>query len=358
MQGGVFEELVQHLARLSVALQFNDDRDAVAVRRIAQVGDVVDDALGHQFGHTLDEHGLVDLVGQLGDVDLHPVGMARVWLDIGHAAHDHTAAAGGVGVANALVTDDDAAGGEVGAFDELHQFVEGHIVDIILTVDQVGDGVAQLTQVVGRDVGGHADGDARRAVEQQIGQSRRQQARLFQRIVEIGREIDGVLVEVFQQFHGDGCQAGLGITHGCRAVAVDAAEVALAVDQHVAHGELLGHTHHRVIDGAVTVRVVFAQHLADDTGALAVGGIRPQAHVIHGIEDAAVHRLQPVAGIGQRPRDDHAHGVIKIGAAHLLVNVNAVDCSCFQLKPPPAPVHFMPFAPHNRTTMMLNQTVA
>ena len=33
-----------------------------------------------------------------------------------------------------------------------------------------------------------------------------------------------------------------------------------------------------------------------------------------------MHRLQPVAGIRQRARHDHAHGVVEVGAAHLLLD--------------------------------------
>jgi hypothetical protein len=32
-----------------------------------------------------------------------------------------------------------------------------------------------------------------------------------------------------------------------------------------------------------------------------------------------MHRLQAVARVGQRARHDHAHGVIEVGALHLVV---------------------------------------
>jgi hypothetical protein len=35
-----------------------------------------------------------------------------------------------------------------------------------------------------------------------------------------------------------------------------------------------------------------------------------------------MHRLQPVAHIWQRARDNHAHGIIEIGGLHLLLNGN------------------------------------
>ena len=105
-------------------------------------------------------------------------------------------------------------------------------------------------------------------------------------------------------------------------VAVDRAEVALAVDQRVAQGEILRHARHRVVDGAIAVRVILAEHLADDTGGLLVRRAGPEAHVVHGVQDAPLHRLQAIARIGQRARHDHAHGVIEVGPAHLLVNAD------------------------------------
>ena len=160
LQGRVLEQLVQDLARLGVALQLDDDRNAVAVRGVAQVGYVVDDPLVHQFGDPLDEQGLVDLERQLRDVDLHAAGAAQIRLDAGHAAHDDAAAAGGIGVANAFTAHDDAACRKIRPLDILHQIVERHLIHSLLPVDEERDGVAQLAQIVGRDVGGHAHGDA------------------------------------------------------------------------------------------------------------------------------------------------------------------------------------------------------
>src|SRR5690606_9077345 len=96
-------------------------------------------------------------------------------------------------------------------------------------------------------------------------------------------------------------QAGLGITHGRRAVAIDAAEVALAVDQRIAQAPVLGHAHHGIIYTAIAVRVVFAQHLAHDTGALLIRTVAEHPQVLHAEEHAAVHGFKAVAHVGQGP---------------------------------------------------------
>ena len=91
------------------------------------------------------------------------------------------------------------------------------------------------------------------------------------RLVEVGNEIDGFFFDVREHFLGDFRKARFGVPHGRRRIAVDRAEVALAVDQRVAHVEVLRQAHQRVVDRRVAVRMVFAEDFADDLRALAVG---------------------------------------------------------------------------------------
>ena len=95
-----------------------------------------------------------------------------------------------------------------------------------------------------------------------------------------------------------------------RGVAVDRAEVPLAVDQRIAQREVLHHAHERVVDRRVAVRVVLAEHVADDRRALLVRAARHQAELVHRVQHAPVHRLESVAHVGQRARHDDAHRVV------------------------------------------------
>ena len=104
-------------------------------------------------------------------------------------AHDDPAAAVGVHLADGvdrlplagqrvallLEAEDRAAGREVRALDVLAQVVGGQLG----VVDQGDRRVDDLAQVVRRDVGGHADGDAGRAVDEQVRQLGRQDRRLL-----------------------------------------------------------------------------------------------------------------------------------------------------------------------------------
>ena len=76
--------------------------------------------------------------------------------------------------------------------------------------------------------------------------------------------------------------------------------------------------HQRVVNRLIAMRVILAHGVAGDARRFVVGAVRRVVVLVHRIEDAAMHRLQPVAHVGKRARHDHAHGVIEIGALHLV----------------------------------------
>ena len=116
---------------------------------------------------------------------------------------------------------------------------------------------------------------------------------------------------------GDPGQPRLGVPIGRGRVAVDGAEIALPVDERIAKGELLDHTHERFVDRRIAMRVVLAEHFADDLGRLAIRAVPGQPQLGHRVEHAAVHGLEAVADIRQRPPDDDGHGVVQVRLPHL-----------------------------------------
>ena len=66
------------------------------------------------------------------------------------------------------------------------------------------------------------------------------------------------------------------------------------------------------------MRVVLAQHLTDDTRALAVLRRRSKVHVAHGIDDATVNRLEPIAYVGDRAIEQRIVGVLSICVSQFL----------------------------------------
>jgi hypothetical protein len=58
--------------------------------------------------------------------------------------------------------------------------------------------------------------------------------------------------------------------------------------------------------------------IPDDAGTLAVGAVGLHPGVVHAEQHPPVHRLETVTDIGQGASHDHAHGVVEVGRAHLV----------------------------------------
>ncbi len=188
-------------------------------------------------------------------------------------------------------------------------------------LDQPDAAVDDFTKVVRRHVRRHADGDARRPVDEKIRKRRRQDGRLFRRLVVVRREVDRLFVEIGHRFVRQRLETRFRVPHRRGRVAVDRSEVPLSVDERVAHVEVLREPHERVVDGLIAVGMEIAHHLADDLRALAVAARRREAHRLHAVQHAAVRGLQPVAGVGQRSSNDYAHRVIHVRPLHLVFDV-------------------------------------
>ncbi len=196
-------------------------------------------------------------------------------------------------------------------------------------LDQIERGVTEFGGVVGRDRGRHADRDALRAVGEQVREGGGEHDRLLILAIIGLAEIDRVLVDAVEQEPGDLGHPRFGVAIGRRIIAVDIAEIALAVDERVALGEILGEAHQRVVDRLVAMRVKLADDVADDAGAFLVdlAGVEPQQ--AHRMDDAAVNRLQPVARIRQRAVHD---GGERIGEIALLERRFQIDTLGFILR--------------------------
>ena len=285
LQRGVLVQVVEHDLRNDALLELDDQADALLVGLVAHVRDAFDALVIDKLGDLLLQGALVDHVGNLGKDQAAAAGLGGLHVSLG--AHGDGAAAGLVALLNAGAAHDDGAGGEVRTGHDLHELVDGGVG----VVDQVTGGLDRLGEVMRGDVGGHTDGDALAAVDQQVGEARGQRLGLGERLVVVGLPVDGILLQVAQELHGGLCQAALGITHSRRAVAVDVAEVAVAVDERRAHGEPLRQADHGLVDRGVAVRVVLTDNFADRPGRLLVRAVGVDTAFVHRVQDAAVYRL-------------------------------------------------------------------
>ena len=317
LHGRMLVQHVQHHLGLDVPLQLHHDPHALAVIGfIPDIADAFDLLLVHQVGDLLHQHGFVHLVRDLRHDD--PAAAAAHILDVGAGPHGDPPVAGLVGFPDSGPADDQAAGREIRPLDVLHQVFHR----AVRIVDHADHAVDDFRQVVRRDIGGHAHGNTVGAVHQQVREACRQHGRLLQRFVEVGVEIHGILVDAVQQVHRQLLQPRLGITHRGGAVAVHAAEVALAFHQRIADVEGLGHTHHGVVHGGVSVGMEFTQHVAHHAGALAGGFVRRHAQFFgHVVQDSPVHRLQAVPDVRQRAVHDNCHCVGNEALLHFLFQI-------------------------------------
>ncbi len=311
------EERFHHQVRVDRAALRLDDDAHVLRTLVAHVADERQLAVLDQPGDLLDQPALLHLIGNLGD-DGGPCAAAEI-LRLPARADADAATPCLVGLGErCAVGDDNAAGREVRTGHELHQLGERRVREFY----EMQRRVAELGRIVRRDVGRHADGDAGRAVGEKVREGARQHHRLLPLPV-IGRaEIDGVLVDAAQEQLGDHRHARFRVTHGRRVIAVDVAEIALPVDERIADGEILREADERVVDRLVAVWMEIAHHLADHLGGFLVTAGRVEAHLAHRIDDAPVHRLQPVAHVGERAVHD---GGERVGEIALLERRPKVD---------------------------------
>ena len=265
------------------------------------------------LGDIFNQASLIDLIGQLRNDDAGAASAELLHLRL--CPNGDLPSAGAIGGTDAAASHDDAAGGEIGALDVLHQIVQARF-----RIFHHADGaVNDLPQVVGRDVGGHADSDTGGAVDQQVRKTGGQDTGFLAALVEVGIPIYRVLFDVPQHFAGDLGQASLGVTVSGRRVAVHAAEVAVAVHQGVPHGEGLRQTHQGIVNRAVAMGMIPTQHVAHAGGGLLEGAVRGQIVLIHSIQDTAMHRFQTVPHIGQGTANDDGHGVVHVRRLHLML---------------------------------------
>jgi hypothetical protein len=140
---------------------------------------------------------------------------------------------------------------------------------------------------------------------------------------------DRLLLDVGEDFRSDLRHARFGVAHRGGRVAIYRAEVALTIDEWVAHREVLRQADDGVIDGRVAVRVILADHVADDARALLVSLVVLIAEFVHRPEHASVDGLEAVAHIGQRAADDDRHGVVEIRTPHLFFDIDVIVIEYF-----------------------------
>ena len=214
----------------------------------------------------------VDLVRDLGDDDLRLV-RGLLLLDHRARAHDDAAAARLLVILDPLAAVDVAAGREVGTLDELAHVAPASASGLSIRCDDRGD----------RSRAGCAAGCSSPCrprcptmpLTSRFGMPDGMTVGSSSRSSKLGAKSTVFLSMSASISIAIGVSSRLGVAVRRRRVAFDRAEVPLAVDERIAQREVLHHAHERVVHALVAVRVVLAEHVADDRRALLV---RPPRH--------------------------------------------------------------------------------
>ncbi len=192
-------------------------------------------------------------------------------------------------------------------------------------LNKVERGVADFLDIMRRNARRHTHSDARRTIGEQVREVGRQDNRLFFLAVIGLAEIDRVLVDAVEQRRRDRRKPRLGVSHGGCVIAVDIAEIALPIDQRIALRKALREPHQRVINGLIAMRVIFTDHVADDARAFLKPACGVELELAHGVKQPPVHRLEPVAHIGQRAVHDGGESVSEVALFKRVLQLDRLD---------------------------------
>ena len=215
LQLGMLIELVQDHIGIHILPELDVDlRIGALAGGIVDIGNAVDLLLLHQISNLLNHAGAIHQIGQL----LHHNAVLAVLhgLNFTHGPHLHLAAAGAIGLLDASSAENLGACGEIRSLDNAEKLLHGGFPVLYAVFNDAVHGLHHLTKVVGRDIGGHTDGNAGGAVHQKVREAGRQYGGLIVLVGEVGLEIHGILVDAVQHLRCEPGHLRLGVSHGCR----------------------------------------------------------------------------------------------------------------------------------------------
>ena len=313
LQRRVLEQLRQYGVRVEAGFDFNDKTSAVmAVRQVDCAGNTLQLAILYTLGNTFQHTFRADHERQFRyDNCLLTSGYV---FNMRHRTRGQRATTGLVGLANALTSHNHATARPIRTWNIAHKLFQR---GVRMMHQMFGCG-NHFAQIVRRHICGHANGDAGTAIDEQIRDRGRQNGWLLQLVVVVRCEIHCIFGDIRVHAKRSLGHTSLGVTRCCRTV-IKGSEITVAVYQRQTHGKRLRKTNHRLINRGIAMRVKLTHHLADHTSRLHVRTIRIEVHLTHLVDDAALHRLQTVSGVGQCAGIDHRIRVFEEGLAHLLV---------------------------------------
>ena len=292
------EKLLHEKVRVRAALVVDGDLEALQVRLVPYVADLV--YLSRLDGS---DHAVYDRFRRGGEGDLADLDDAVLFIGLIDAAHLKGPFPCPVAPGHLFPVVEDLR--------PCRKVRRGHNVHYVLfrLFDPHDGGVTEFRKVEGWDARSHADGDALRGVRQYAREGDGQEHRLLPCSVVVVHELDRVFADPLEEFGRRGREARFRVTAGGigHVPRVVLPEITLAV--HEGREQclvVLGHAHHGLVVPGVAVGVQEHGPRGDVRGLCPVPGRK--AHLVHGVQELPVGRLEPV-DLRERARYDDAHGV-------------------------------------------------
>ena len=167
------------------------------------------------------------------------------------------------------------------------------------------------------NAGCHTNGNTLCSVYQKVRHLYRKYFRLFFCFVKVWHKIYYIFIQIRKVcFLGNLLQAGLGISHRSRPISLDGTKVTMTIYQWQSFLKFLCHYHQCIINGAVTVRMIFTHSISHDTGTFTIRFIITDAKFVHIIKCSSLYRLQTISDIRQCSCYNNTHGIIDIRFLH------------------------------------------
>ena len=223
---------------------------------------------------------------------------------------------------------------KIRSFDITHQtsYADGIIFHISL------DRIDHLTEVVRRNTGRHTNRDTISTIDKNIRNTNRKHGWFFLRLIKVRHKIHYVFIEITQKnFLRELFQTRFGISHGRCSVTFDRTKVSMSVYQRPALLEILRHHNQRIINGTVTMRMIFTHGITDNTGAFTIWAVITDPQFIHIIKCSSLNRFQTISHIRKCTWNNDTHRIINIGFLHnfRIIGTNYIFLFCFHIILPP-----------------------
>ena len=255
-------QLRQQRLRIHSRLTFDHQTGTgPAIGQVLHVRDSLQTLLPDFFLHLLNDLLRTDPVRELRHHDAHPAAGPFNRDDFRASTHPDRALARLVRQTNLIQAQKHSPRRQVRSRDQRHQVIQRRA----RLTDQHPDRGHNFTKVMRDHVRRHADRDTGSPVDQQVRERCRKDRRFGHGPVIVRGEIYCPLIQLADQQHRGRRHPAFGVPHSRRTVTVRRTEVAMPVHQRRVQREPLRHPDQRLIDRAVTMRMVAAHDIAYDT---------------------------------------------------------------------------------------------